>query len=77
VPKVLALSERMEPLFEDVDTRPIVAVHFMDASGNYWTTGPFMDAERNKSLRPRKRQWLRFRRRKSLAEALAEASKRR
>jgi hypothetical protein len=70
VPKLLALVGDMAPLFEDVDEKPIVAVHFMDANGNYWTTGPFMDPERG-TLRRRRWRW--FRRRRSLAEELAKS----
>ena len=36
----------MKPIFEDVDGKPIVAIHFMDANGNCWTTGTFMAAEK-------------------------------
>jgi hypothetical protein len=39
VPKLLALVGDMEPLFEDVDETPIVAVHVMDADGllDHWS----------------------------------------
>jgi hypothetical protein len=58
VPKLLALvGDTAAPLFEDVDKTPIVVVHYMDANGNYWYTGPFMDPERE-NIRPRrKRRW--------------------
>lgn len=69
IPKLIGLVD-LEPLFEEVDTTPIVAVMFTDANGNDWTTGSFMGPERVERLQRRewRERWLR--RRPSLADDL-------
>jgi|GEM_PF-1747942 len=58
IPKIKALiGDNMTPLFEDFDKHPIVVVHFMDANGCYWKTGPQTAPERANRAMPQQSGW--------------------